>query len=1032
MNIRKNNKNKELGSNRSRKTGKVFSGLLVGLLLMSVLTGFVMMSDSTEGVTQSSTIEDASDNVNRAKWSNNGEYLAIGGSDNTLRVYNHGSYDSTEFSTDVDRTIRDILWYSDDDYLLSFDTQNDMEVYDTNDWSLVDTITLDKTPASASLRSGGDYIAVSKKNDVDVELINTTDSDPNNWDLDSASPIYSSSTTDSGLQDCRFSPDGNQLAVGERSDGVGILDTSSSNPSDWSKSYSLNESSDIYHGIEWSPDGDALVVGDNTATEYYIYESSNFPDVEETVDVDVEMTSFSWHPDTDYTNSEGYLVAGEFNSDYRVRVFDISDWSIHETLSDEHTDSLTSVDFRLNGDNISTGSRDETAIVWDSSDLNVDGEQDISITNLADDVVFEENKTELSADVNHPDGKTMDVKFYDAFDDTLIGENNSVTNGTYTQTWDGLLEGATYEWYVVADDNEGNVTESAVQSFEMLKTQSASDSFEDGDYTSDPEWTEDDFSGGSMDVGIYTSYDGDYSVKGTTDGDDDGDTTYLYQDFDSSDLSDGDKFSYWGYADSQIQTTLQLRDTSVDEHGSMGFDDDGSFYYAGSDMSDEWHWGSYSTGNWYRFELVYHTDSFDYYIYDSDGDEVESVTGVDATGGNYDCDRFYFGISDKTSSSEVAYFDDVILPIETSEQIDYINFTKETLKSENDKWNGRTSMIELSDGTWVMSYREAGGHADTTDGVLHLKFSDDYGDTWTDDDTYLNGSSIDSFPNTPPYATTSDDLGPGEPWMYKAPNGDIVLHSWSIDYGDSYNGTWQIRSTDGGQTWSEWSYVDFEGATDDEYIMATDDHFVYDGTIYAGARKTNPSDVNNEWKSILIKSTDNGSTWEKVSDVSNYTWGTGGTIEFGMEYLGNDEIVTVLREENDEKTWYRKSTDMGTTWNDEKLLDIDRGNWIRMRIFTVDHLKGKDDWWEDDRLIGVGATESDGKGTRRNAFFYSNDAGKRWRVSHMDDTDGDGGYGDVKYNPDEDKFVFTSYHGGMQEADLNQYSINDVRGVVTE
>ncbi len=60
----------------------------------------------------------------------------------------------------------------------------------------------------------------------------------------------------------------------------------------------------------------------------------------------------------------------------------------------------------------------------------------------------------LSVTVTDPDGDAMDVSFYDASDDTQIGNTqNGVADGSDASvTWTGLSEQTTYSWYAVADD----------------------------------------------------------------------------------------------------------------------------------------------------------------------------------------------------------------------------------------------------------------------------------------------------------------------------------------------------------------------------------------------------------------------------------------------------------------------------------------------------------------------------------------------------------------------------------------------------
>ena len=76
---------------------------------------------------------------------------------------------------------------------------------------------------------------------------------------------------------------------------------------------------------------------------------------------------------------------------------------------------------------------------------------------------------DLSVDVSDPDGDTMDVSFYDASDDSLIGTDNDVDSGdTATVEWSGLDYNTEYEWYVVADDSEFE-TQSNTWSFTTIK-----------------------------------------------------------------------------------------------------------------------------------------------------------------------------------------------------------------------------------------------------------------------------------------------------------------------------------------------------------------------------------------------------------------------------------------------------------------------------------------------------------------------------------------------------------------------------------
>jgi len=60
----------------------------------------------------------------------------------------------------------------------------------------------------------------------------------------------------------------------------------------------------------------------------------------------------------------------------------------------------------------------------------------------------------LKVDVSDPDGDWMDVYFYDAGDDSLIGTAIGIPDGGTAQVgWSGLTDDTTYNWYAIANDS---------------------------------------------------------------------------------------------------------------------------------------------------------------------------------------------------------------------------------------------------------------------------------------------------------------------------------------------------------------------------------------------------------------------------------------------------------------------------------------------------------------------------------------------------------------------------------------------------
>ena len=109
----------------------------------------------------------------------------------------------------------------------------------------------------------------------------------------------------------------------------------------------------------------------------------------------------------------------------------------------------------------------------------------------------------LIVDISDPDSDTMDVTFYNASDDSVIGADSGVTSGgTATTTWSGLSYSTVYSWYAIADDGT-DTTQSSTWSFTTesapLWTLLTYDDFESGSLFSSSNYTD-----GGGDCSIYT------------------------------------------------------------------------------------------------------------------------------------------------------------------------------------------------------------------------------------------------------------------------------------------------------------------------------------------------------------------------------------------------------------------------------------------------------------------------------------------------------------------------------------------------
>lgn len=278
-----------------------------------------------------------------------------------------------------------------------------------------------------------------------------------------------------------------------------------------------------------------------------------------------------------------------------------------------------------------------------------------------------------------------------------------------------------------------------------------------------------------------------------------------------------------------------------------------------------------------------------------------------------------------------------------------------------------------------------------------------------------------NFPFDPISFTGS--LHPSEPYLYKAPNGNLILHTWRAAVpADSSHTTYQSVSTDGGKSWSTGTNITLNGHSISR-VFATDDHFVYSNIIYAAARDFSNEEADS--KMIFIKSADNGETWDFVSEMRSGSTDAPAN-EVGIEYLGNNTIIAIYRTVAFTHTVRSCSYDMGLTWSKLESITYNIPASGRHRIWTKTRLEGGENWWNDSNLVMCGFVNFPGVG-RKTAVWYSKNAGETWSPPrYLEETIySDAGYADMFYNPNSNEYVLVSYIGPVDLADavIKQYNI---------
>lgn len=354
--------------------------------------------------------------------------------------------------------------------------------------------------------------------------------------------------------------------------------------------------------------------------------------------------------------------------------------------------------------------------------------------------------------------------------------------------------------------------------------------------------------------------------------------------------------------------------------------------------------------------------------------------------------------------------------------------------TQDNRWYGRPVLKRLLNDVWMMVYANSEAHHTLTWSQLHIRFSNDYGETWSNEDKYLDGSAVTNFPMYPPNSVPGDNAnGPGDGWISQCPNSPkhLLLHMWETSYQGYNNGTWQSESLDSGKTWSVPTQITWVNNTgiesENRRLFATCQTFFYNNIIYCAVREYLEDATQSAGCRVwLAKSTNNGASWELISKLCDFT---DNASEMGIEYVGNNTIVACIRHAWGPYAYYSKSTDMGATWSAiadiAAIVDV----WSRQRVYTRSHIKGTNNWWEDPVLICHGYVHVDGETgkshPRRLAVWISEDSGETFSEAlWLKDQGYDGGYGDLLYNPVKDEYVSLQYYAPTSLLDGEIRQIN--------
>ena len=317
----------------------------------------------------------------------------------------------------------------------------------------------------------------------------------------------------------------------------------------------------------------------------------------------------------------------------------------------------------------------------------------------------------------------------------------------------------------------------------------------------------------------------------------------------------------------------------------------------------------------------------------------------------------------------------------------YQKFVSERESNHKD-WLGRPALLDLDD-MWVLVYRKARSHGLDPQSSLHIRFSKDQGKSWTKENMFLNGHRVNGFPIVPhpPKENTFDLVDVSEGELVKTPNGTLLL--LVREEGTPHNGTYVWRSRDKGANWEE-----EEKINSDNTLLMGGQVVNVGNDLYGTFWVDENADYDPPFRTTLYRSSDDGISWAHVSDVT-----LNGTDESALMYLGGSEFLVVMGDDSKgEKTYLRRSFDLGKTWGMLQDATSIFGALQRPKLQLFAD--------EPNRLYLYGRNQL-GEVDDYTILYYSNDKGATWSNGFYPDTTSyvDTGYATLLKRSDDTFYI---------------------------
>lgn len=347
------------------------------------------------------------------------------------------------------------------------------------------------------------------------------------------------------------------------------------------------------------------------------------------------------------------------------------------------------------------------------------------------------------------------------------------------------------------------------------------DSFEDGDYTTSPAWTEFLTGGGSASVVSTESWDGSDSLRMSTDGA--GDNNYYGLE---TGLAQPDKLTkYSVYVKPNDLNGQRTFIIGTDGYAQIILDDSGNINYRTDQETTPTQFGSYSAGSWYKLEISYNpsVDSVDFKVYDSSGSVVAEAMDKGFTSSG--SPSMQFRIRDTTASVSNTFFD-FVRSVEEVQPVTVVNDVQRS-GTNTPEWNDLFKVQNDWSGGWLnATYEVVDDQGASTTAQLDYLLTDEAPTVSLNDpqnQTYFKYDVPVDF------SVSDSDSNPGEDWNCDIDKDGQLYEEVYLKEGtnSSYSGT--VRSDLGSHNVNV-SCTDGAGNTDSQGVDYTVENFELEST----------------------------------------------------------------------------------------------------------------------------------------------------------------------------------------------------------